>query len=404
MGAPTLYWFDRFDRRIGVLPVLGDVEHVEELNGEDVLELRCDAVPAKGDRLLWRDGDAWREHVVVRTDEPTGGPCEVYAESSLCELLRDYVEEAQLVKRTAREALAAVLATTRWDVGETGDLSACSTYLYHLNALAALRRVAEVWGAEVSASIFVEGGRVAGRRVNLARRIGTWRGVRLVYGRNMAGCRRTVLEDEVFTALYGYGAGLPVTDEEGRFTGGYRRKLTFGDVNGGVNWVGDEAARERWGRWNAEGTAKVHAFGQVTFPECDDKYLLMGLTRRALAKAVQPKVSYEVDAVLLEGQRVELGDEVAVIDASREPEWRLRARVVRRVRTLGCPGATRVTIGTVEPADYASLSAVAAGVATLRDDVAGIDANLATAATTSFVSERVERAIEDMDELSDMGF
>jgi hypothetical protein len=29
---------------------------------------------------------------------------------------------------------------------------------------------------------------------------------------------RTVLEQDVYTALYGFGAGLPVTDEDGRYT------------------------------------------------------------------------------------------------------------------------------------------------------------------------------------------
>ncbi|MBR3312498.1 MAG: hypothetical protein IKG18_00010 [Atopobiaceae bacterium] len=86
-AMPTLYWFDRFDDRIGILPVVGELVHTEELNGEDTIEFQTREVPAKGDRLLWRDGGTWREHVVVRTDEPLEGLCSVYAESSLCELL-----------------------------------------------------------------------------------------------------------------------------------------------------------------------------------------------------------------------------------------------------------------------------------------------------------------------------
>ena len=53
------------------------------------------------------------------------------------------------------------------------------------------------------------------------------------------------------------------------------------------------------------------------------------------------------------GVGVGLGDDVAVIDASRSPEWRLTARCVRRVRTFG-DGATRahVTLGSVERATW----------------------------------------------------
>ncbi len=292
--VPTIFWFDRFDERIGILPVVGELVHTDELNGEDTLEFECREVPAKGDRLLWRDGDVWREHVVVRTDEPLEGLCSVYAESSLCELLDDFIEEQHLVSKTARQALAVVLAPTRWTIASCGVAGTAGCVLYHVNALWALRRVAEVWDGEVEPVITVAGRRAASRSIRFRQRLGSWRGLRFTYGKNMAECTRTVLEQDVYTALYGFGAGLPVTDEDGRYTGGYRKKLTFGEVNGGVNWVGDEQARLVWGRWNADRTAKVHSFGQVTFSECDDPARLLALTRKALVDAVQPKVSYEL--------------------------------------------------------------------------------------------------------------
>ena len=233
--------------------------HTEELNGEDTVEFECRDVPTKGDRLLWKDGDIWREHVVVRTDEPLEGLCSVYAESSLCELLDDFIEEQHLVSRSARQALAVALAPTRWTIASCDVAGTAGCVLYHVNALWALRRVAEVWGGEVEPVITVAGGRVASRSISFKEQLGSWRGLRFTYGKNMAGCTRTVLEQDVHTALYGFGAGLPVTDEDGRYTGGYRKKLTFGEVNGGVNWVGDEDARLAWGRWNADRTAKVHS-------------------------------------------------------------------------------------------------------------------------------------------------
>lgn len=307
-SVPTIYWFDRFDERIGILPVAGELVHTEELNGEDTLEFECREVPAKGDRLLWRDGSVWHEHVVVRTDEPLDGLCSVYAESSLCELLDDFIEEQHLVSKTARQALAVVLAPTRWTIASCDVAGTAGCVLYHVNALWALRRVAEVWDGEVEPVITVADGRVASRAIRFKNQLGSWKGLRFTYGKNMAGCTRTVLEQDVYTALYGFGAGLPVTDEDGRYTGGYRKKLTFGEVNGGVNWVGDEDARLVWGRWNADRTAKVHSFGQVTFSECDDPARLLALTRKALVEAVQPKVSYEIDVAALDGGECGLGN------------------------------------------------------------------------------------------------
>jgi phage minor structural protein len=244
-AIPTLFWYTRFDERIGTLTPVGAIVHTEELGGEDTLEFESWDVPDKGDRLVWHDDldGCWREFIVVRTDEPLEGMCRVYAESSLSELLDDFVEDTVLSNATATRALTATLANSRWGVGTCADLGAKGCWLYHMNALAALRRVCEVWGGEASCVITVADGRVAMRTLSIVEQVGAWRGARFTFGKNLAKCTRTVLEDEVYTALYGFGAGLPNVDENGNWTGGYRRKLTFGSVNGGVNWVGDEDAR-----------------------------------------------------------------------------------------------------------------------------------------------------------------
>ncbi len=393
-SVPVLYLFDRFDERLGILRPVGAVAHSEELGGADTLEFECLEAPAKGCRIVWADPGSgeWREHVVVRTVEPLGGPVRVYAEWALSELLRDFVVEAQLVDRTPAQALSAVLATTRWEVGEPGDPKRWgSTLIYHMNALAALRRLESVWECEISPRVEVSGGRVSRRVVDFPKRRGAWRGLRFTYGKNMAGCTRTVLEDEVFTALYGYGKGLPVVDETGTATGGYTRRLTFADINGGVAWVGDDDAREAWGRWDAARSAKVHAFGAVTFPDCESAYDLRSLTRRALRAAAQPKVSYEVDAALLPGAAApELGDTVAVVDTSRSPAWRLKARVVARRREF-CAGGARcsATLGTVQETAARAVSAVAAAAA--------------AAGETAAASVAAVQAIEGND-LSEVGF
>lgn len=375
MAAPTLMLFDRFENRLGVMPVLGAITHTEELGGEDTLEFGCLVAPQKGERVVWRDPEdgCWREHEVVRTDEPLGEPVHVYCEASWCETLRDFVEEVQLVSRTAEQALSAVLAKTRWAFGgaNVGDAKR-GALLYHMNALAALRRVEEVWGGELEFSIDVAEGRVSSRMCTLRSRLGSWNGARFTYGKNMASCTRTVLEDEVFTALYGFGKGLPVLDSEGSATGGYTRRLTFGDVNGGVNWIGNEVARETWGRWDAGRGEKVHAFGQVTFSDCEKADELLALTRSALADAAVPKVSYEVDVALIDGGvPVRLGDDVAVIDSSRSPEWRLTARAVKRRRELsGFGRVCSVTLGTVQRTAAIAAAEVAASVASVSEKAA----------------------------------
>ena len=72
--------------------------------------------------------------------------------------------------------------------------------------------------SRVEPVITVADGRVSSRSVRFKEQLGSWKGLRFTYGKNMAGCMRTVLEQDVYTALYGFGAGLPVTDEDGRYT------------------------------------------------------------------------------------------------------------------------------------------------------------------------------------------
>ena len=178
-GLPNMSWTllstapSYLSDRIGILPVAGELVHTEELNGEDTIEFETREVPAKGDRLLWRDGETWREHVVVRTDEPLEGLCSVYAESSLCELLDDFIEEQHLVSRTAAQALAVVLAPTRWSIASCDVAGTAGCVLYHVNALWALRRVAEVWDGEVEPVITVACGRVASRFIRFRQRLGS---------------------------------------------------------------------------------------------------------------------------------------------------------------------------------------------------------------------------------------
>jgi len=142
----------------------------------------------------------------------------------------------------------------------------------------------------------------------------------------------------------------------------------------------------------------------VKLSDVTDPARLLALTRRALAEAVQPKVSYEVDVAALDADDAGLGDTVAVIDTSRDPEWRLKARIVRRMRTFGDSVVARVTIGTVQPVDYVSVSSLAADVAALQSDVTGIDGNLTTAASVTVVENTVTTAIDDLDELAEVEF
>ena len=64
----------------------------------------------------------------------------------------------------------------------------------------------------------------------------------------------------------------------------------------------------------------------------------------------------------------------------------------------------RVTIGTAQRADYMQASAIAADVAALQDDVAGIDGQISVATSTEYVQEAVDEAIDDLVDLEGLEF
>ena len=72
------------------------------------------------------------------------------------------------------------------------------------------------------------------------------------------------------------------------------------------------------------------------------------------------------------------------------------ARAIPLAKGLGLVVATKA----VTPVT----SSLAADVAALQDDVAGIDGNLSVATSTVYVQETVTEAIDDLDELADLDF
>ncbi len=353
MATPTLYWFDNFDEPLGTIVPKSSFLHTEEVKGDDRVEFDCLEEPQKGDRIVWADEQdgCWREHAVLSTKRSLGGATHVVAEGAMFELRGDYCENVMVRDARVSEAMESVLSTTRWafDGGSAGGLG--TAWLYHMSVLDAVRAVEDKWGLESYSVVRVDGRRVAYRGIGFKRALGANRGARFTYSKNMTSCTKTVLEDDVCTALYGWGSGSIVFDDDGYWTGGYTNRLSFAGVNGGVAWVGSESARELYGRWNAERTEKVHRFGEAVFADCEDERELYRLTLRELGYRTSPQVSYEVDARHFEGGvPVMLGDTVSVIDASGAREQRFTARVLKRVRTFGESVSASVQLETLKQA------------------------------------------------------
>lgn len=349
-----LWVTDRFENFKGPIKTMFSCVDTREVNGENALTISCLAHLEKGDRIVWQDlKGRWRENIVDGVTEERARAGIVYTyycpTSAQVELSGDYLEDKRPLNTTASVAMASALSESRWTVGTVADLGQNGTNFYHTNAWQAVHDVADTWGGELEFEIAVSGTQVTARRVHLRERVGGDTGKRFTYTKDLVSVKREVDEGNVATALYGYGKAPESTDEDGNLTGGYERKLTFGDVNGGQNWVGDADALARWGRPDGNG-GKAHVFGDVEFEDCEDQAGLLALTKAELAERCTPKVSYEVDAVSLaragEGfEGADEGDTVLVIDEVYDPPLRVQARITKVEEDQLTEGKATHTIG-----------------------------------------------------------
>lgn len=345
---------DKFENFKGPIKTMFSCVDTREVNGENALTIVCLAHLEKGDRIVWQDlKGRWRENIVDGVTEERARAGIVYTyycpTSAQVELSGDYLEDKRPLDTTANVAMSSALSTSRWTVGTVANLGQNGTNFYHTNAWQAIHDVADTWGGELEFEIAVSGTKITARRVNLRERVGGDTGKRFTYTKDLVSVKREVDEGNVCTALYGYGKAPENTDEDGNLTGGYERKLTFGDVNGGQNWVGDADALERWGRPDGKG-GKAHVFGEVEFEDCEDQSELLKLTKEELATRCAPTVSYEVDAVSLaragEGfEGADEGDTVLVIDKVYDPPLRVQARITKVEEDQLVEGKATYTIG-----------------------------------------------------------
>lgn len=376
-----LWVTDRWENFKGPIKTLFECVDAREVNGENALSISCLAALDKGDRIVWRDRKGrWRENIVDGVTETRAAAGIVYSyycpSSAQVELSGDYLEDKRPLNTTASVAMASALSESRWTVGTVEDLGQNGTNFYHTNAWQAIHDVADTWGGELSFEIAVSGSVVTARRVSLRGRVGADNGKRFTYTKDLVSVTREVDEGNVATALYGYGKAPESTDDDGNLTGGYERKLTFGDVNGGKNWIGDADALARWGRPDGRG-GKTHVFGDVEFGDCEDARELLSLTRGELKSRCTPKVSYEVDAVSLaragEGfEGADEGDTVLVIDKVYDPPLRVQARITKVEEDQLTEGGATYTIGnfrTVGEVMAAQRSSISKATSNLRQTI-----------------------------------
>jgi hypothetical protein len=341
-------WQDAYVSTIGPKELLSLI-HTDELNGEDSVDIATTFALKQGYRLVWADRlGKVHEHVCQDPKGLHAGGDTVYTDTainSICETYSDYIEDKRPYGYGFLQALNVCLGPTRWTAGtvdQTGTVDKGLTF-YHTSAREALQSILKC-GGELETEITVSGGSVTSRRVGIRSHRGAKGGHRrFTYTKDLTSVSRTEHYGAI-TACYGYGKGIE-TD-----TGGYGRKLTFGDINNGKNYVEDATALKLYGRPDGRG-GRAHVFGQYENPNCEDAATLLAETRAYFGSRKEPGMTYEADVVDLvqfgrEWEGVTVGDDVQIVDTCFSPALRCEGRVTKLV-TDELGGAMRVTLGNV---------------------------------------------------------
>lgn len=339
--------FSHFGANLGRLTYTA-ATHEEATDGTDELKITCDEDLNKGERLIWADRQGVvHEHIVdeiERMHDDSGKPyTSVTCINSINETWDDYIEDKRPSGSVA-VALASILAGTRWEVGTCNQPGSASHTFYHISVREGLSDLLKTWGGELETVIETDGVQVTHRYVRVVATRGNQQSPkRFTWTKDLIRIKRKTGSANPKTRVYGYGKGVE-TD-----TGGYGRRLTFGEINGGKDYVEDATATEVWGHPDGSGGV-APAVDVYVNEQCEDAAQLLAETRDYLETVKAPTVSYEASVLDLfafgrNWEGVAVGDCVAIIDKGfSDTGIRLKGRVSKLSRDLVTGDAT-VTFG-----------------------------------------------------------
>ena len=341
--------FSRWGDNLGRLTVSA-ATHTDALDGTDELGITCAEDLVKGDRIVWIDlQGTCHEHIVDTIDrvhDDDGAPeTQAVCINSVNETWDDWLDDKRPSGSVA-VALASILADTRWEVGTCDQGGSASRTFYHESVREGLAGIIETWGGELETLIVHDGASIVSRRVGVRAKRGNQSSAkRFTWTKDLVSVKRSVASDNPKTRVYGYGKGVETE------SGGYGRRLTFGDINGGKDYVEDADATAVWGHPDGEGGI-LPAVASYVNEQCEDAAQLLQETKDYLEQVKEPKVTYTASVIDLYAfgrswEGVGVGDDVVIIDKGFSAEGvRLHGRVSQIERDLLTGDAT-VTFGTL---------------------------------------------------------
>ena len=241
-----------------------------------------------------------------------------------------YIKDRRFNNRPVLEAATAVVSGTDWQLGYIDtNLPNVNTNFYYISRLEALSKLIETTGAEVRFRVEISGNKIIAKRMDLYKKLGTFKGKRFAYGSNLLEIVKEEDTSELYTALVGRGKG------EETDTGGFGRRITFADIawskaSGkpvdkplGQEFIELPEMTAYYGYPDGEPRTGIVEFGDIEEPE-----LLLKATYERLIETSRPQVQFKAK-VQTTGD-MQLGEEVAIIRSDLGFRYKTRVFRVKR--------------------------------------------------------------------------
>lgn len=313
----------------------------------------------RGQRIAFRDLYSNSLHVFevrqVVNSEPAHYQRVTAEHIAVAELSDEHINTAEITNKTASQALTSVLTGTGWRVGTNTASGTQNANISRGNVWQAISTIKQNWNVYITPRIaFSAAGTIQNKFLDIAPAEGVWNGVRLSIHKNMTDPTVTYNDEDVLTALYGYGGTVNKTNSGSDDS---TEELTFKDVvwtatanhpakPSGQTYLEYPAKTALYGR---NGRAR---FGYYQNANVTDATTLLNLTWEALKKTCDPKIS--ISGTCTELKRLGYNDEpmklhdLAIVEIAETGELFQKEIICLDVDLID-PSNTRVEIGDYIP-------------------------------------------------------
>lgn len=319
------------------------IEKLENFDDTYTFSMSADNYEASvievGDFVTFKDETSkYRLFRILQIEDSTMGVIHtktIFAENAFIDDLQSkLVAKAKLGNAYYSDAMAHILSRSGWTINKVDYMGQLKSVSFEgtTTALESLRDITNGYSGEVDAYAQLnEGGQIIGKQFDLVQNRGRKdTGKRFIYGRDIENVKRTLTNEEFYTAIKPVG----------------KDGLTIADVNGNNDTIYDDQANQNYNQ------GKEHRVKIMNFEEIDNATTLLAEAKIALKKINKPKFQYEVDTALLEETTgyenesdVQLGDYVTVVDLEMIPEMTVLARIIEKRTSYANIGANKIVLG-----------------------------------------------------------